>query len=86
MKLQIEIPKKELMFVLVPESVRKCKVVNYGYAGVYLMESDSKELNVWKMKLPNGKYEPIGRIEDVVFGIENLCEVETDKNFILRIL
>ena len=49
------------------------------------MESNSKEINAWKMKIPNGNYEVIGRFKDVVID-ENLSEIETDKNFILRCL
>lgn len=88
MKVQIEIPKKQLMFVNVPDSIEKFEIVNYGYAGTWLMESNSKELNAWKIKIPDGKYQIIGRIKDVVIdnNIENLTEIETDKNFIIRIL
>ena len=84
MKLQIEIPKNKLLFVTVPELYNEFEIVNYEYAGTWLMENNSKKLNAWKIKIPNGKYEIIGRIKDVI--IENLSEIETDKNFILRIL
>ena len=86
MKIQIEIPKKNLMFVSVPDSVDKCEIISYGFAGIWLMESNSKKLNPWKMRLPAGRYEVIGRIKDVVVdnSIENLSEIETDKNFIIR--
>lgn len=85
MKLKIEVPKNKLLQVLVPDHIDKFEIVNYGYAGTYLIESNSKELNAWKMKIPNGKYEVIGRIKDVVID-ENLLEIETDKNFIIRCL
>jgi hypothetical protein len=83
MKLILVIPAKELMFVIVPDTTKKYEVVNYGYAGTWLMESGSKELNAWKVKIPNGRYEVIGPIKDVV-SPESLSEIETDKNFILR--
>ena len=83
MKLIIEIPKNKLLQVLVPDNVFKCEIVRYGYAGTWLMESNSSELNSWKMKLPNGNYEIIGFVNEVVSGID-LSEIETDKNFILR--
>ena len=85
MKLIIDVPKSKLLQVLVPENIKKCEIVNYGYAGTWLMESNSKDLNAWKIKLPNGKYEVIGRVNDVVAGVD-LSEIETDKNFIIRCL
>ncbi len=81
----IEVLKKQLLQVRVPEHVTKCEIVHYGYAGTYLMESNAKGLNAWKMKLPNGKYEAIGRVDDVVHGID-LSEIETEMNFIIRCL
>ena len=72
-----------LLQVLIPDNIEECEIVNYGYAGTYLMESNSKELNAWKMKIPNGRYEVIGRIKDVVID-ENLSEIETDKKIIVR--
>lgn len=83
MKLIIDVPKDKLLQVLVPEHIQKCEIVNYGYAGTWLMESNSKNLNAWKMQLPMGKYEVIGRVNDVVSGID-LSEIELDKNFIIR--
>jgi hypothetical protein len=85
MKLIIDIPKSKLLQVLVPDNIEKCEIVNYGYAGTWLMESNSKNLNAWKMKLPNGKYEVIGRVNDVVADID-LSEIEINKNFIIRCL
>lgn len=83
MKLIIDVPKSQILQVLVPDNIQNFEIVNYGYAGTWLMESNSKDLNAWKMKLPNGKYEVIGRVNDVVSGID-LSELETDKNFIIR--
>lgn len=83
MKLIIDVPKDKLLQVLVPEHIQKCEIVNYGYAGTWLMESNSKNLNAWKMQLPMGNYEVIGRVKDVVSGID-LSEIELDKNFIIR--
>ena len=85
MKLIIDVPKSKLLQVLVPDNIQKCEIVNYGYAGTWLMESNSKDLNAWKMKIQNGNYEVIGRIKDVVID-EDFSEIETDKNFILRCL
>lgn len=82
MKLIIDIPKNKLLQIIVPEHIQKFEIVNYGYAGTWLMESNSKELNAWKTQLPNGKYEIIGRIKDVV--VDSELEIDTEKNFIIR--
>ena len=64
----------------VPERFKNFMIKNYVYAGTWLMETDSKELNHWKEILPNGyKYEILGFVNDVIVG-----EITTDKNFILR--
>jgi hypothetical protein len=80
MKIQLEIDEKELYFMNVPERFKNFVIKNYGYAGLWLMETDSKELNHWKDSLPKGyKYEILGFVNDVIVG-----EIPTDKNFVLR--
>lgn len=80
-------PKNKILQVRVPDNIYKCEIMNYGYTGTWLIESNSKELNAWKMKLPNGKYEVIGRVNDVFVDIDlSEIEIEDDKNFILRCL
>jgi hypothetical protein len=81
MKIQIEIPEEKLYFLNVLNEYKNFTIVNYGYAGTWLMENDSKELNHWKVSLPNGNYEVLGFVNDVIVG-----EIETDKNFVLRII
>lgn len=81
MKIQIEIPEKNLYFLNVPTEFKNFQIVNYGYAGTWLMESDSKELNHWKVSLPIRKYEILGFVNDVIVG-----EIKTECNFVLRIL
>jgi hypothetical protein len=81
MKIQLDIPEEKLYFLDVPEEYKNFQIQNYGYAGVWLMELDSKELNHWKVSLPNRKYEILGFVNDVIIG-----EIKTDKNFVLRIL
>jgi hypothetical protein len=76
----LEIDEKELYFMNVPERFKNFVIKNYGYAGLWLMETDSKELNHWKDSLPKGyKYEILGFTNDVIVG-----EIPTDKNFVLR--
>ena len=80
MKIQLEIDEKELYFMNVPERFKNFVIKNYGYAGLWLMETDSKELNHWKDSLPKGyKYEILGFVNDVIVG-----EIPTDKNFVFR--
>jgi hypothetical protein len=79
-KIQILVDEENLYFVNVPTEFTNFIVVNYGYAGRYLMETDSKELNHWKILLPhNYSYEVLGFVNDVIVG-----EIPTDKNFVLR--
>lgn len=82
MKLIIDVPKNKILQIIVPDHIQKFEIVNYGYAGTWLIESNSKELNAWKTQLPNGKYEIIGRIKDVV--VDSELEIDTEKNFIIR--
>lgn len=79
MKIQIEVAEKDLYFLDVPTKYNNFVIVNYGFAGTWLMETDSKELNNWKMTIPKGKYEVLGFVNDVIIG-----EIKTDKNFVLR--
>lgn len=85
MKIIVDVPKERILQVHVPDHIDKCEIINYGFAGTWLMESDSKELNAWKLALPNGNYEILGRVKDVVAGID-LSEIETSKNYLIRIL
>lgn len=83
MKITIDISKDNLLQILVPDDIENFEIVNYGYAGTWIMEKNSKKLNAWKQKLPNGNYEILGKIRDIT---NDLSEIETDKNFILRII
>jgi len=79
-KIQLLVNEENLHFVNVPPEFTNFKIVNYGYAGKWLMETDSKELNHWKVSLPtNYSYEVLGFVNDVIVG-----EIPTDKNFVLR--
>jgi hypothetical protein len=80
MKIQIEVNENELYFINVPEIFKNFTIKNYGYAGLWIMDTESKELNHWKDSLPKGyKYEILGFVKDVIIG-----EIKTDKNFVLR--
>lgn len=83
MQVKINIPDEELYFLDVPVEYKNFVIKNYGYAGLWLMETDSKGLNHWKVGLPNkGKgYRVLGFVNDVIIG-----EITTDKNFVLEII
>ena len=81
MKIQIEIPEEKLYFLNVPEEYKNFEIKNYGYAGIWLMETNSKELNHWKINLPINNYVILGFVNDIIIG-----EIKTDKNFVLQIL
>lgn len=84
MKIKIDIPKDNLLQILVPDNIENFEIVNFGYAGTWIMEK-TKNLNAWMQKLPNGDYEILGRIKDIIDDdLYSLSEIETDKNFILR--
>lgn len=85
MKIIIDIPKNNLLQITVPDDIEDFDIINYGYAGTWIIEKNAKKLNAWKQKIPNGNYEILGRIKDVIFD-NDLSEIETDKNFILRII
>lgn len=57
----MKIGKNNYLEISVPSHIEKCEIINYLHSGTWLMESDSKKLNAWKSKIPNGKYEIIGR-------------------------
>ena len=80
MKLQIDIPEDSLLFIDVPEIYENLVIKNYGYAGAWIMETDSDEFNHWKLSLPTGDYTIIGFVKDVVVDKDFIAE----GNFILR--
>ena len=79
MKITIDIPEKWLHVVTIPDNKKDYKIVNYGYGGTWLVDADGKELNAWKTKLPDGKYEILGNAQHVMD-----CVVENDKLLVLR--
>lgn len=50
----------KLVLVKVDDKYNNFSIKNYSFSGTYLMETDGKELNNWKVKIPNGNYEIIG--------------------------
>jgi len=56
---------KEGLFVSIPYSYRDFAITQYCQEGTYLMETDSTGLNNWKINLPKGNYEFIGRSNEL---------------------
>jgi hypothetical protein len=56
---------KEGLFVSIPYSYKNFVIKQYCQAGTYLMETDSTGLNHWKINLPKGNYEYIGRSNEL---------------------
>ena len=69
-----EINKNDFLFINVPEVYENFKIMQYGFAGTYIMETDSKSLNHWKINIPRGNYEIVGFINSEL----------TSKNFALK--
>ena len=58
---EFEIKENKGYFISVPYIYKNFKIEQYSKrVGAYLMETDSKGLNHWKMKIPNGSYEILG--------------------------
>ena len=53
------------IFVAIPYSFKNFIIKQYPISVTYLMETDSKELNHWKSKLPKGNYKYIGRSNEI---------------------
>lgn len=61
----MEVIRKELetgkiMFVPVPEGANEFKLFNFSRSGLYLKQTDSKELNGFDYKLPQGNWQLLG--------------------------
>ena len=48
------------LFVKVPDNYKNFVLMQYARAGTWVMETDSKELNHWKINIPKGNYNIIG--------------------------
>jgi hypothetical protein len=62
---KFKIGKIEGLFIPVPYMYKNFEVVQYNTAGTYIMETDSNELNHWKINIPRGNYEIIGRSNEL---------------------
>ena len=76
---KIIVPEKKLYLLTVPEN-NEFKIMNYGFAGTWLMETHSDGLNSWKTPLDPGKWEVLGYINDIFIGDKPV----TTHNFALR--
>lgn len=56
---------REGLFVSIPYRYKNFKIEQYSRAGTYLMETDSTGLNHWKINIPRGNYEVVGRSNEL---------------------
>ena len=70
------------IFVKVPKEYKNFVLQYYGYAGLYLMETDSKGLNAWKIKLPKAKFKILGFVDNITEDEKkSICDLTTDLGF-----
>jgi len=79
MEIITELNNKDFYFLEVPEIYSNFKIMQYGYAGTHIMETDTKGLNHWKIKIPNGDYDILGFTKDLIIEVPL-----KNKNFVLR--
>ena len=53
------------LFIPIPYMYKNFKIKQYSRAGTYVMETDSNGLNHWKINIPRGNYEIIGRSNEL---------------------
>lgn len=51
--------------VEVPDKNNDYKIIRYSHAGTWLMETNSKNLNAWKVNIPQRKYIFIGNVSSL---------------------
>ena len=62
---KFKIGENEGLFIPIPYMYKNFKLVQYATAGTYIMENDSTGLNHWKINIPRGNYEIIGRSNEL---------------------
>ena len=62
---KFKIGENEGLFIPIPYIYKNFKLVQYATAGTYIMETDSTGLNHWKINIPKGNYEIIGRSHEL---------------------
>ena len=62
---KFKIGENEGLFIPIPYMYKNFKLVQYATAGTYIMETDSNGLNHWKINIPKGNYEIIGRSNEL---------------------
>lgn len=71
------ISQEQELIITVPDAHKQYELVQYAISGLWIMESNSKNLNAWKKKLPIKRYS----------SIEIIGHVESDLgNFKLKII
>lgn len=62
---KFKIGENEGLFIPIPYMYKNYKLVQYATAGTYIIETDSTGLNHWKINIPRGNYEIIGRSNEL---------------------
>lgn len=60
MIVKFKTPMVKGLFVKVPDAYKNFVIKQYAFAGTWVMETDSKELNHWKINVPMGQYSILG--------------------------
>lgn len=68
------------LIVEVPEDAKTFRIRIYPRSGTWFEQTDSKELNAWKVKLPKGDYEIIGEIKSDSMD-EGVKEMVKEKDY-----
>ncbi len=77
MYIKFKTSKVEGLFVKVPNEYKNFNIQQYSYAGTWLMETDSKNLNHWKESLPKGDYTVVGLLNNITTEEQTKCLIDT---------
>lgn len=64
--INLTFPKDRILFIQVPKEIEEVKIVDYNFAGTWLMEKQSSKLNSWKTRITKGQYIVLGRANKVL--------------------
>ena len=64
-QIQFETSKVYGVFVMLPEDVKSVKVIKYPVSGYWLMDTDSKDFNAWKIHVSNKPIELQGFVSNL---------------------
>ena len=62
---------ENVLYINVPNFINDFEIVNYSRAGTWLVAKQN-QLNSWKIKIPNGNYDIIGKSSENVLMIKTI--------------